>query len=186
MKDKTKRTWLVVLGVLVCIALVVAIAGRFSRSPSTDEPAMIDEIGTGSEPVVDINTEAPGVSVIIDGGTSDLTTTDPGAGADSSGSEQTIQADPVKPDAPEAPTTVEDNHDAASVPESERNAETPPTYSDEQTTVTKPSSEPTGGSSNAAGQIYVPGFGYMESSGEGAITENKDMYENGNKVGIMD
>jgi hypothetical protein len=36
MKNKTKRTWLIVLGALVCIALIVGIATRFGGRTVTD------------------------------------------------------------------------------------------------------------------------------------------------------
>ncbi len=71
------------------------------------------------------------------------------------------------------------------VPEAERNTETPPTYAPEQVTVTTPA-EPPPGSTNSNGQMYVPGFGYVEvGSGNEGGTLN-DMYESGEKVGIMD
>lgn len=36
-------------------------------------------------------------------------------------------------------------------------------------------------------QIYVPGFGWVENHGGGGSgTVAEDMYENGNKIGIMD
>lgn len=34
--------------------------------------------------------------------------------------------------------------------------------------------------------IYVPGFGWLESQGEGTVIHDDMMYENGNKVGSMD
>ena len=34
--------------------------------------------------------------------------------------------------------------------------------------------------------VYVPGFGWLESQGEGTVIHAENMYENGNKVGIMD
>jgi hypothetical protein len=37
----------------------------------------------------------------------------------------------------------------------------------------------------AGDMVYVPGFGWFESQGEGAVTYNEGMRENGNKVGIM-
>lgn len=189
MKDKAKRTWLIVLGVLVCIALVVAIAGRFGGNSTTTDPSLNGDTPSGSEPVVDIETPEDGdpsnVVVQIDSGGTGGNTSDPGAGADSEGTEQTIQASPVKPDAPENPTPVEDEHDGEDVPEDERNTETPPTYTEEQTTVTTPT-EPQGGSTNESGAVYVPGFGYIESSGEGTAIQDDSIYENGNKVGIMD
>ena len=33
--------------------------------------------------------------------------------------------------------------------------------------------------------VYVPGFGWFESQGEGTVTYDENMRENGNKVGIM-
>ena len=37
----------------------------------------------------------------------------------------------------------------------------------------------------AGDMVYVPGFGWFESQGEGTVTYDENMYENGNKVGIM-
>lgn len=34
--------------------------------------------------------------------------------------------------------------------------------------------------------VYVPGFGWLESQGEGTVIHDDMMYENGNKVGSMD
>ena len=33
--------------------------------------------------------------------------------------------------------------------------------------------------------VYVPGFGWIESQGPNQVTYAADMYENGNKIGIM-
>lgn len=182
MKDKSKHTWLIVLGSLACVALVVVIAGRFSAPPAATDPALNSGTPASSESVVDIdtpeNTDKPEVVVQIDAGGKG-NDADPAAGADGDGTEQSIQAKPAKPEAPDNPTPVEDGHDDENVPENERNLETPPTYKPGQTTVTTPS-EPQGGDG------YLPGFGYIESSGEGTVTVNEDMYENGNKVGVMD
>lgn len=42
-----------------------------------------------------------------------------------------------------------------------------------------------GGETNSSGQVYFPGFGWhTPSGGEGSYAA--DMYENGNKIGIMD
>lgn len=37
----------------------------------------------------------------------------------------------------------------------------------------------------AGDMVYVPGFGWFESQGEGTVTHDENMHENGNKVGIM-
>ncbi len=34
--------------------------------------------------------------------------------------------------------------------------------------------------------VYVPGFGWLESQGEGTVIYDDMMYENGNKVGSME
>ena len=34
--------------------------------------------------------------------------------------------------------------------------------------------------------VYVPGFGSLESQGPNHVEYAEDMYENGNKIGIMD
>lgn len=57
----------------------------------------------------------------------------------------------------------------------------------------KPTSEPvsdsvpaqTASDSKSGNMVYVPGFGWLESQGEGTVIYNDMMYENGNKVGIM-
>lgn len=71
------------------------------------------------------------------------------------------------------------------VPEADRNKETPPTYKPEQTEVKPQPTESAGGSTNDAGQVYVPGFGYVTPSGPNDGGTLNDMYENGNKIGIM-
>lgn len=186
MKDKTKRTWLIVLGALACVALIVGIATRFGGRTVTD-PEMENGAQSQNAPMVDIDTpeqNAPVVNIDTSGNTN-AGDTNPGVGADSSGTEQTIQSDPVKPEAPENPTPVEENHTGEDVPEADRNVETPPTYTQEQTTVTTPT-EPQGGTYNDQGQMYVPGFGYINGGGESVGIEADDIYENGNKIGIME
>lgn len=38
---------------------------------------------------------------------------------------------------------------------------------------------------NLADMVYVPGFGWIESQGPNQATYAEDIYENGNKIGIM-
>lgn len=59
----------------------------------------------------------------------------------------------------------------------------------EPTPTPKPVSEPTPAqtvvNSQPSDMVYVPGFGRLESQGEGTVIHDDMMYENGNKVGIM-
>lgn len=38
---------------------------------------------------------------------------------------------------------------------------------------------------NSADMVYVPGFGWIESQGPNQVEYTENMYENGNKIGIM-
>ena len=63
----------------------------------------------------------------------------------------------------------------ASTPAEEPAAELPATIS-KPTEETPPAQD---------GMVYVPGFGYLKSEGPGEWSVSENMYENGNKVGIM-
>lgn len=183
MTDKTKRIILIAAGVLLCAALVVGIVSRLAAVPMPIDPAIPDDTPNTKDPVVNISDPEVKVDSKTDGEQHD-----PGRDADNSGTEQTIQGTPTKPDAPEkpkAPGQVEDDHKAEDVPEADRNKETPPTYKPEQTEEKPQPTEPAGGSTNDAGQVYVPGFGYITPSGPNTVIDGQDIYENGNKIGIM-
>lgn len=188
MTDKKKRMLLTTGGVVICAALIVGIAIRFGGQPQIADPDLGKDEPQTSAPVVDIDIpdpdKEPSVNVQINTTVGD-DAQKPGEGADSTGTEQTIQADPVKPEPPEPPTPVEENHDGDDVPEAERNTDTPPTYTPEQTTVTPPA-EPAAGSTNENGQQYFPGFGWVDVGGPNEGGTLDDMYESGEKVGIMD
>ena len=170
MTEKTKKWLIIGVGCVLCLALVIGIALRFGGEKEPAEVEVTDPPVENIDPVVDIRQPE--------------TTTDPGAGADSSGAEQTIQADPVKPDPPEPPVTANQDHDESDVPEEDRNAAQPPEYT-EPPVVAPENKEPVAGSSIGAGQVYVPGFGWVQSHGEGKVIHDNTIHENGNKVGIM-
>ena len=57
----------------------------------------------------------------------------------------------------------------------------------EKTEEEKPSEPPALSEGTATDQpVYVEGFGWITDEGEGSGTYADDMYENGNKIGIMD
>ena len=180
MTEKTKRIILIAAGVLLCAALVVGIVSRLAAVPMPIDPAIPDDVPDTKDPVVNISDPEVKVDIKTDGDHHDL-----GNDADSSGTEQAIQGTPTKPDAPESLSKMEKDHAADEVPEADRNKETPPTYKPEQTEVKPQPTEPAGGSTNDAGQVYVPGFGYVTPSGPNDGGTLDDMYENGNKIGIM-
>lgn len=190
MKDTTKKKLLVAVGALACVALAVGIVAGFGGQPKGDDPSLNTEGPDPTTPVVDIQEpETPTVNVKLNTGHDAGATADPGAGADNSGTEQTIQSDPVKPEAPEPPEAPavaaqpEPEHTGDDVPTEERNQEAPPTYEETPTVTTEPVEQP---DQNSEGAYYFPGFGYIQSGGEGTATQDESIYENGNKVGIMD
>ena len=66
----------------------------------------------------------------------------------------------------------------------------PPTQTDSipvQPTQPEPKSapEPIANDNELADMVYVPGFGWIRSEGPNHVEYAEDMYENGNKIGIM-
>lgn len=49
----------------------------------------------------------------------------------------------------------------------------------------EPTPEPEAADSSSENMVYVPGFGWIESQGPNQVEYAEDMYENGNKIGIM-
>ena len=49
----------------------------------------------------------------------------------------------------------------------------------------KSAPEPIDNDNELADMVYVPGFGWIESQGPNQVEYAEDMYENGNKIGIM-
>lgn len=192
MTEKTKKIILISIGCLLCLAVAIGIATRFSGNAAIPSGVVSDDPAQSGDPVdVNINSDDQN-DMNIQAEIPDESKEDPAQGADSSGLEQSIQADPVKPEQPEKPeapsgtTTLPEDHDGSDVPEEERKTEDeePPTY--EEPPANPPAeSEPAAGSANSSGQVYVPGFGYVENSGDNQGGTLDDMYENGNKIGIM-
>ena len=114
MTDKTKRIILIAAGVLLCAALVVGIVSRLAAVPMPIDPAIPDDTPNTKDPVVNISDPEVKVDSRTDGKQHD-----PGRDADSSGTEQTIQGAPTKPDAPEHPGKTEKDHAADDVPEAD-------------------------------------------------------------------
>ena len=191
MTEKTKKVLVIAAGSALCLALAVGIGLQFGGHGPTPSGVGTDPAQDTKDPVVNIQSTQPpeDTKPVVDITVPDKTA-DPAAGADSTGTEQTIQADPVKPEEPAKPavpdtTPLPDDHQAEDVPQADRNTEAPPSYKPEQTTVT-PAPKPDTQGGYDQGGTYVPGFGYIPSSGEGTVIHDDKIYENGNKVGIMD
>ena len=182
MTEKTKRAALITAGILLCAALAMGIVSRLAATPMPVDPAIADEAQETKEPVVSV--DAPEVKVELQTDAAD-DPQDPGEGADSSGTEQTIQATPTKPDTQILPYDPNEVQTTDRASETGQSTEPPTAYEPEQAEVKAQPEEPAGGSTNSTGQVFVPGFGYVTPSGPNTVIEANDMYENGNKIGIM-
>lgn len=93
---------------------------------------------------------------------------------------QEIQQTPEKTEdeKPEEPPALTEDADTTK-------PDTPPEY--EEPEETKPPADDTPKTGDTKdGMVYVEGFGWLPDEGAGSGTNADDMYENGNKVGIMD
>ena len=96
-------------------------------------------------------------------------------------------------------TELEPAKETMAEPVVEETVEQPPTSAPKPTAGNQdaPATEPTGTpepeltpelevtDSGSENMVYVPGFGWIESQGPNKVTYAEDMYENGNKIGIM-
>jgi FtsZ-interacting cell division protein ZipA len=162
MNSKTKK-WLVVIGCLaVCAVLVVLIGSRFASEKPVDQP-LLPETSQPSDITVDINADKEKDVVVT---TPDITESDnKDNGAVSSGTEQTIQGDPVKPEYSE-----EQIQDPTQKPNGEKVTEPPQPVDhgkvEPPKEPPKTNNQPQGGDTKD-GKIYVPGFGWIEDNGGG-------------------
>lgn len=204
--DKTKK-WLVVTGGLViCAVLIVMISSQFKKEPIEDvvlpsqggqvsdviienpnDTGKVDEEGTtDKEDITDQKDKTEQKDEIKVPPIKIPNTQSTNKNGVDKGAEQTIQKDVEKPKEP----TKEQLIDPTKKPNGEKVEESPINVDHEK--VEKPveppkkNDEPKGGDVNNKGQTYLPGFGWIENSGENQGSKAEDMYENGNKVGNMD
>ena len=179
MKNKFKK-WSIVSAVsVICVVLIAVIAWQLQPKPAVDDLTPQDQIEADVNPVANEN------DVVIAPNDDETPNNADGAkGGVSTGTEQTIQPDPVKP----TPPSESQKTNPAQKPNGEK-VSTPPIAEDHDTvkpptTTTKPN-EPKGGDKNSKGEVYVPGFGWVkESGGEGkAVDSDGDINK---QVGTMD
>lgn len=189
----SKKKWGIVTGISVmCIILVIAIVSRSKTETlveaeattaalitTTDSPTISTLSVTGEETTTLVTTQE--VSVQPTSTEAEKQNMDT---ADSSGAEQSIQPEVTKPaepleEAKKDPTKTPSGEKVTTAVQAEESgvqSTTAPT----QTT----SSEL---EDNHEGEIYVPGFGWVEDNGGGSSgTTADDMYESGIKIGTMD
>lgn len=173
MTEKTKKGAIVAGGLAICAVLVGLIGMQF-KTPElpVTPPASSSEAPKPESDIVHVPNAVESAPASKPGENT-------GGNGDSKGTEQTIQPDVSKPEPPAEPPKVENE-------ESLKDPSSTPEYKPEDTEE-KPATQPDQpqGGDVKDGKTYVPGFGWVENSGpnQGGVAE--DMYENGNKIGIM-
>lgn len=188
--EKAKRYLLVLGGILLCAGLLVAI--WFQLKPeAVPEERFEAETGEVTEITVDmeqeeekgqgaqngdgiVETEPESLQAETELETESGETAQDGLenGADDGQEKDTVQSiqpDVKKPEVPEEALKNPDQQPGENAP-------------GETTGQEEPQADDTDG-----GQIFIPGFGWVENEGGGSSgTVAQDMYENGNKIGVMD
>jgi len=188
-----KKKWCIVTGISVmCIILVIAIVSRFKEETlieaeattaamitTTDSPTISTPSVTGEETTTPVTTqEVSAQPTPTEAGIQNMDT------ADSSGTELSIQPEVTKPaepleEAKKDPTKTPSGEKVTTAVQAEENKV--------QSTTAPTQTSSSESEDNHEGEIYIPGFGWVEDNGGGSSgTTAEDMYESGIKIGTMD
>ncbi|SHE60976.1 hypothetical protein SAMN02745784_01230 [Tissierella praeacuta DSM 18095] len=184
--EKTKKWLLVTGGLVICVMLILMISSQFRKEPIEDtlpnqnievddvtiekpkdtEKAEKEEVTNDEDKT---NNEKEDEIIVSPIKTPDTQSTNKN-GVDK-GTEQTIQKNAEKPKEP----TKEQLTDPTQKPNGEKVTEPPVNVDHEKVEkpeeLPKQKDEPKGGDVNNKGQTYLPGFGWIENSGENQGTE---------------
>lgn len=180
LSQKAKKRLILAGCGVVCAILVIAISMQFNKVQPEDEailpsPAVAEDVYPG--PKNPNSDPAIGAGLNVDPTVPSPSPADPADTADSSGTEQSLQAEPIKPEPP-AETPAPQDDTAVSNPEKT------PEYKPEDTVKTTPKG-PEGGEKKD-GKIFVPGFGWIEDHGGGnAVSDVTSDGDINNQVGSM-
>lgn len=199
LRSKQKKWMMIAGGAVICIVLAAAIGSQFRKQPGakdvilpeeTEQPPIIladipYKADAGLEGTEGDNTEEE-AEVVIRTGAGSMEETGEALPPQTDKEEQKLQEEVTKPE--EVPEEV--LHDPTRKPDGEMVEKEPVPEEHEEGTRPEepvvPEGTPQAGDTSG-GQIYIPGFGWVENQGGGASGSTAgDMYENGNKIGSMD
>ena len=83
------------------------------------------------------------------------------------------------------PTTPEQEPEPVAAVEQSLEPTIPEQEHEPEPKITREPTEPETNAEQRGDMVYVPGFGWLESQGPNHVEYAEDMYENGNKIGIM-
>ena len=179
MKDSTKKRLIIAGLAAVCVLLIFGISRVLYKEPVQELP---EESKTTEEMELVVDTEKTEPVQKETESTEEtkelVIETETENGMESG--KQEIQQTPEKTEdeKPEEPPAITEDADTTK-------PDTPPEYEEPEETKTPADDTPKTGDTKD-GMVYVEGFGWLPDEGAGSGTNADDMYENGNKVGIMD
>ena len=201
LNERSKKRLAVTGCVILCGVLAVAIGSQFggvseAGQPLTESTTVKEsvqvEIETINETEKPTEAKEPETELIVDIKETTVESTKrqetPAASvpAQTDKTDQAIQPAPERPSAPpeevlQNPTQKPNGESVEGTPEAVPHGE----VVQPSEALVQPGEPQAGDTQN--GQIYIPGFGWVENQGGGGSgTTAGDMYENGNKIGIMD
>ncbi len=180
MKDSTKKRLIIAGLAAVCVLLIFGISKVLYKEPVQDLP---EESKTKEEVELMVDTEVTDPVQEENESTEETKelVIEPETGNSVESGEQEIQPDPEKTEdeKPEEPPALTEDADTTE-------PTAPPAYEEPEETTPPADDTPKTGDTKD-GMIYIEGFGWVvDNGGGGSGTVADDMYENGNKVGIMD
>ena len=169
MSDKTKKTLTVVGLAALCVVLVIGISKSLYK-----EPEQTVAMGTEVEEVTEVIVETESTQQAVEEDTEEVPAliieTEVQTELEEGTQELQPEAEKTEEEKPETPPETE--------PKEENEQPTEPT---------PPANDTPSNGDTQDGMIYIEGFGWIENEGGGGSgTVDEDMYETGNKVGIMD
>ena len=179
MKDSTKKRLIIAGLAAVCVLLIFGISKVLYKEPVQTLP---EESKPTEEMELVVDTEETGQ--VQDESESTEETKELVIEVETENNvesgEQEIQPNPKKTEdeKPEEPPALTEDADTTE-------PATPPAYEEPEDTTPPADDTPKTGDTKD-GMVYVEGFGWLPDEGVGSGTNADDMYENGNKVGIMD
>ena len=192
MNEKMKKRVAIGGCTIIGIALVAAIGLQFSKAPAQAD-ALPHESPTNSEvsvsPPETVKPTSPTEEkeVVVQPNPIAPATPESSQAVDSRPAQTDQTEQSIQPEVTKPVITEEQKKDQTQKPNGEKVTSEPEVVDHDTYTPpadTPKSNEPQGGSKKD-GQIYVPGFGWIDDVGEGQGSTADDMYENGNKIGDM-
>lgn len=169
MKITTKKWLMIAGGLLVCAVLVYFICQQFYKEPVADTLT-----GVSSQDS-DISVSDPDANPVLpENPSSSVPASD--NGAFSSGKDQAIQSDPVKPEPPAPPSGAQGEHSGDDVDPADRNQPNPPSYSSNETEKKPPESKPSD---------EPPGFENVPDGGPNHVEIGRSDGDINKQVGTM-